>query len=77
MTNTSWTPEKGETYYTYGYLREDLVQPLRWGIEADGDERLLKEGRVFKTKEEAEEARTKRWQRKSPPSAYQDMSARL
>jgi hypothetical protein len=69
MGNSDWVPKKGETFYTFGYLEDDLVQPLTWGADDDTDKRLLKEGRVFKKKAEAESAQVKWFSAKAKGSS--------
>lgn len=61
MINSPWIAEKGQGFYTFGDEPDDPVQPLTWGANPEHDEQLLKEGRVLKTKEEAESARTLRF----------------
>ena len=59
MGNSDWVPKKGDKFYTFGDLEDDLVQPLTWGADDSSDKQLLKEGRVFKKKAEAESAKVK------------------
>ncbi len=61
MSDDSWVPEKGGKFYTYGDEEDDPVQPLTWGAMPDHDQQLLEEGRVFKTKDEAEWAKARRF----------------
>lgn len=53
-----WTPESREEFWTFADEPDDPVQSLHWGAKPEHDAELLRNGRVFRTKAEAQQART-------------------
>jgi hypothetical protein len=54
--NDKWRPQRGERFWTYG--KDDdpgdrRVEALHWS-DSEHDQKLFEDGRVFRTKEEAE-----------------------
>lgn len=47
-----WEPEIGEYYWTVDFIEEDKVYEYMW-YDNETENRLLKRGLIFKTKEEA------------------------